>query len=101
MLAKRLGSMVHRLPKMPELEHVDDELTVLPLSMTGDGNPPKEWLLEHDRTRRCRAGGRGLFHGVKHSIACHRRYRAWLEARGFARRTARTASKAGEKKHWG
>ena len=79
MLAKKVGSMVHRLPKLPDVEHVDDEMTVLPLSLTEDGNPPKEWLLEHGRTRRCRACERGLFHGVKHSVTCRRRYRAWLE----------------------
>ena len=36
MLAKRVGSMVHRLPKLPDVEHVDDEMTVLPLSLTED-----------------------------------------------------------------
>ena len=71
--------MVHRLPKLPDVEHVDDEMTVLPLSLTEDGNPLKEWLLEHGRTCRCRACERGLFHGVKHSVTCRRRYRAWLE----------------------
>ena len=68
MLAKRVGSMVHRLPKLPDVEHVDDEMTVLPLSLTEDGNPPKEWLLEHGRTRRCRACERGLFHAVMHGL---------------------------------
>ena len=36
MLAKKVGSMVHRLPKLPDVEHVDDEMTVLPLSLTED-----------------------------------------------------------------
>ena len=79
MLAKRSGSIVHRPPLLPDIDRVDDELTVLPLSLTEDGNPPKEWLLEHGRTRRCLACERGMFHGVKHSVTCRKRYRAWLE----------------------
>ena len=79
MLAKRAGSIVHRPPLLPDMDRVDDELTVLPLSLTEDGNPPKEWLLEHGRTRRCLACERGMFHGVKHSVTCRKRYRAWLE----------------------
>ena len=79
MLAKRAGSIVHRPPLLPDIDRVDDELTVLPLSLTEDGNPPKEWLLEHGRTRRCLACERGMFHGVKHSVTCRKRYRAWLE----------------------
>ena len=51
--------------------------TVLPLSLTEDGNPPKEWLLEHGRTRRCLACERRMFHGVKHSVTC--RKRAWFQ----------------------
>ena len=79
MLAKRAGSIVHRPPLLPDIDRVDDELTVLPLSLTEDGNPPKEWLLEHGRTHRCLACERGMFHGVKHSVTCRKRYRAWLE----------------------
>ena len=79
MLAKRAGSIVHRPPLLPDIDRVDDELTVLPLSLTEDGNPPEEWLLEHGRTRRCLACERGMFHGVKHSVTCRKRYRAWLE----------------------
>ena len=79
MLAKRAGGIVHRPPLLPDIDRVDDELTVLPLSLTEDGNPPKEWLLEHGRTRRCLACERGMFHGVKHSVTCRKRYRAWLE----------------------
>ena len=79
MLGKRSGSIVHRPPRLPDIEHVDDELTVLPLGLTEDGNPPKDWLLEHGRTRRCLACERGMFHGVKHSVTCRKRYRAWVE----------------------
>ncbi|OLQ08129.1 Retrovirus-related Pol polyprotein from transposon TNT 1-94 [Symbiodinium microadriaticum] len=79
MLATRAGSIVHRPPLLPDIDRVDDELTVLPLSLTEDGNPPKEWLLEHGRTRRCLACERGMFHGVKHSVTCRKRYRAWLQ----------------------
>ena len=79
MLGKRSGGIVRRPPRLPDIERVDDELTVLPLSLTEDGNPPKEWLLEHGRTRRCLACERGMFHGVKHSVTCRKRYRAWLE----------------------
>ena len=72
---------MHRRPLLPDIDRVDDELTVLPLSLTEDGNPPKEWLLERGRTRRCLACERGMFHGVKHSVTCRKRYRyrAWLE----------------------
>ena len=68
MLAKRAGSIVHRPPLLPDIDRVDDELTVLPLSLTEDGNPPKEWLLEHGRTRRCLACERGMFHGVNEAF---------------------------------
>eukprot|EP00439_Symbiodinium_sp_Y106_P080713 s2258_g19.t1 len=79
MRGKRSGSIVHRPPRLPDIERVDDELTVLPLSLTEDGNPPKECLREHGRTRRCLACERGVFHGVKNSVTCRKRYRAWLE----------------------
>ena len=78
-LGKRVGSVVHRLPRLPDLERVEDDLSVVPLALTEDGNPPKEWLLEHGRTRRCTACERGLFHGVKRSVCCRKRYRAWLD----------------------
>ena len=78
-LGKRVGSVVHRLPRLPHPERVEDDLNVIPLALTEDGNPPKEWLLEHGRARRCTACERGLFHGVKHSVGCRKRYRAWLE----------------------
>ena len=69
---------MHRLPRLPDLERVEDDLNVVPLALTEDGNPPKDWLLEHGRTRRCSACERGLFHGVKHSVGCRKRYRAWV-----------------------
>ena len=78
-LGKRVGSVVHRLPRLLDLERVEDDLSVVPLALTEDGNPPKEWLLEHGRTRRCNACERGLFHGVKHSVGCRKRYCAWLD----------------------
>ena len=78
-LGKRVGSVVHRLPRLPDLERVEDDLNVVPLALTEDGNPPKDWLLEHGRTRRCSACQRGLFHGVKHSVGCRKRYRAWVD----------------------
>ena len=70
---------MRRPPRLPDIDRVDDELTVLPLSLTEDGNPPKEWLLVHGRTRRCLACERGMFHGVKHSVTCRKRHRTWLE----------------------
>ena len=44
-LGKRVGSVVHRLPRLPDLERVEDDLNVVPLALTEDGNPPKDWLL--------------------------------------------------------
>ena len=78
-LGKRVGSVVHRLPRLSDIERVENDLNVVPLALTEDGNPPKDWLLEHGQTRHCSACERGLFHGVKYSVGCPKRYRAWAD----------------------
>ena len=77
-LGKYVGALQRRLPRLPPIERAEDDLTVLPLSATPEGNPSKEFFDKYGKTKRCGACDKGLTHGVRHSVGCRRRYQQWV-----------------------
>ena len=77
-LGKYVGALQRRLPRLPPIERAEDDLTVLPLSATPEGNPPKEFFDKYGKTKRCGACDKGLTHGVRHSVGCRRRDQQWV-----------------------
>ena len=72
-LGKYVGTLQRRLPRLPPIERAEDDLTVLPMSATPEGNPPKEFFDKYGG-----ACDKGLTHGVRHSVGCRRRYQQWV-----------------------
>ena len=59
-LGKFVGTVQRRLPRLPPIEQAEDDLTVLPLSATSEGNPPREFFEKYGKTKRCGASLWGM-----------------------------------------